>query len=487
MLQAVKVMVKDPKTPDVKVVFHLEFTNKTSKSLDVTKHLKLEESYGQSVAEVMIGSLYSKEPSPLAKSVAKLRIGEILHLLLGEGGAQCVLSSLPYFLSMQVCSWKIKNYLTTINKDSDDILEQAHIYAHIPHEQPPLFCGPIDLTCHTLVIHIYPSHDKDHQAFKIEGLCTLNKKHEVKLNATLTPGVPKSVDLTFTEFFTARDVFGLLGVSTSFEFLLLPFQQLGIKTLEDKVSYEAGFALSQTLPSTAEVHLSFLFFNIECCYLCNLLPASLFSFSSDKNEIKMTMTALTTIRSPFSTSPEVCFEAQFLVSHKTCTKPLQLDCSFFIYPPDSEQHNHVYCLTVQPHYRPYNLKEEIQGASDCDTISALNTEIGRKLKSDLYRIPEVGLQIIDHMVLKKGTLHITDRSVQAVKLNVCIPHLKILSGRLQIHSGDITLVYSDKVLKLECSGKLTLLKKFTYNVEMILPTHNTKGKMSLENFSEEVL
>ena len=486
VLHAAKVTIKDPKTPNIKVMFYLEFTNKTSKSFNVTKHLKLEGSYGQTVAECMISSLSNDEPSLLAKSVAKLKLGEILYILLGESGARHVINSLPHFLSEVLCSWKIKNYLTTINKDSNDCLEQAHIYADIPPEQTPLCIGQVNLTFETMVIHIYPSHKEDDRAIQIEGECRMNMKHLTKLSATLAPGVSKGVKLTFTESFTAEVVLGLLGIDVSFDSLCFPLKQIGFNSLGDGLRCETGCTLSQALPSSSEVELSSLFFTVQCLDISKFLPTSVCSSLGGQSGIKIT--AYTKVYGPLSTSPKVGLEAQFLLTHKPSTRAICLDCLFTILCPSVyEKQSYIYSLVIQPCYRPYMLQDYIQGASIYDIVSIFSTEIGRNMRSKLDTIPEIGCQILNSVILKKGNLQISDRIIQQVKLNAYIPRLELFSGKAVLHSGDIILFYSDEGLSLECSGKLTLLERFTYNIEMILPTNRTEGKISLENFNKELV
>ena len=478
-LSAAVLKIRDPKTPSVKVTLKLEFTNKTSVSLEISKYLKLEGSCGATVAQFLLRHLSSGQSYTHAELIGKLKTGELLHILLGEVGALKVLKRIPFFLSKLIASSLVNNYLTTIKWDSGNHLEEAHIYINKVTAPPTSFSDESKLTCELLVVHMYPSHKEDDQAVEIEGTLKLNEKHCIKLRTTSTS---EDVKLTFTDSVTVSDVFNLLCISNCCNSSTLSLERLDI--LKEGVQYEAGFTLSHTLPSTTKVSLSSIFFAIDCDNVLRLLPASLSSLISSDAMIK----AFASIRYPCRACPRVSLEAQFVLKLNTHSKVVHIDCVFEIYPFDMEKSGHVYSLTIRPYYRPYLFQECIEGVYVCDNIiSLLSTEInGKSLKNKLDDIPEIGHQIVNSVIVTKGTLHLLNGSIINVMLDAFIPCLKLMSGKVVLHDCDITLIYSDKNMNLGCKAKLTLLHYFNYNIEMTLPTSENEGKIYLENFNENV-
>jgi len=109
-----------------------------------------------------------------------------------------------------------------------------------------LFSGKLRLCVESLVVHIFPGYESHDQGrIQIEGDCTINEQHRVRLNSQCGSDFPKTLRLVFSGSFTASDMFPhFLGINTAPNSLEFPFDG---GEIQENVTYSAGFNLSQRI------------------------------------------------------------------------------------------------------------------------------------------------------------------------------------------------------------------------------------------------
>lgn len=473
-VQAASFIVSHARSSRMKVKLKLEFSGKKLQSVDISKHLVLDGSSGQTLADY-VASLHCETSTWL--SARKMCVGEILMVLLGEEKAIQVVQSLPLFLSFQMNEWSVNNYLTTSVIRDNGTVEEAHIYVKTPIKLPSLFSGKLRLCVESLVVHIFPGYESHDQGrIQIEGDCTINEQHRVRLNSQCGSDFPKNLRLVFSGSFTASDMFHILGINTAPNSLEFPFDG---GEIQENVTYTVGLNLSQNLPNTTAVELESLFFQVDSEFK-HLLPPPLNGIES--------AAVHTTIHHPLTHSPKVGLAASFVFKLEIPRRPqsdktvVGFDC-YFSALPSAAKSGYSFGVRVQPYYMPYTSDQSIQGVAVCDVISALCTRIGNKVNEELDNMPIIRTQILESIVMRKLALQISSTAeIQAIELDAAVSQLDIIPRQVQIQSGVLRLQYSsDDGLQLECSGVLSFLEHSTCNVQVVLPTSSTLGKIHFEN------
>ena len=466
------------KSTRMKLQLKVDLSEKKTQSVDISKHLTLEGSCGQTLADY-VASLQCDTSTWL--SARKISVGEILSVLLHEKKAIHVVQSLPLFFSLQLSEWSVNHYLTTAVIRDNGTVEEAHIYVKTPIELHPLLSEKVKLCINTLVVHIFPGHESHDQGIQIKGECTINGKHTAKLSCQCGSDLPNNLCVVFSGSLAASDIFHLLDVKTTPNSLRFPFTG---GQVQDNVMYSIGFNMSQILPNTTTAELESVFFKVDGKFNCFLPPPL--------NEIEAAEVH-TTIHYPFTASQKVGLTASFVFKLEVPSRAqnekatVLLDC-YFSATPAAANEEYTFNVTVLPFYRPQQLNQSIQGPAVFDIISALSTSMGSQIAEELDAMLTIRNQILKHIVMKKLALQISSTAVfQAIELEATASNLDIVPHKLQIQSGTLKLKYSsENGLQLECSGIFTFLEHFTYSVTIVIPTSDTIGEIHFMNYDDNL-
>ena len=463
---------------------------------NVTRGLKVEDGCGQTLADYLYSRGCEKDPESAKQLANTLKVGEVLFLLFGETRACSIVESLPVFLSTQFILWKLQHYLTTVSIDSDRVVKYAHIY--MDTQNTSLSVNKIRLTFKSLALHVYPSHDKYDQGIRLEGECMVNGKHEARITCAYTSDLPIELKLVFIDQLSVMEAAHIVGArNIHLDALKFTGEQLTeCEQLSETSTYEAGFMIAQSLPSTKQAELSSFFFATKFNHdsLKHLLPSALSSLNLDNVEV------CSSVHYPLSDSPKLGLAVSFTLNMELSgdKKTVSLDCSFSALPSRYGKQEYLYSLLIKPYYRPDKLQDvPIEGASVYDIITAISEEIGNPFKEAISKIPSaesvetsktpsIGEQIMKSISLEKLALQISLQKVEGVVLDVSLSSLEIVPGKITVSNGRLLASYSDGTLQLECSGNLTFFNKFTTAVDFVLPTSQSDGMLYFENYDDQL-
>lgn len=461
--------VKKARTMSVEITLKVN----TSSPFKVSKYLEPRGSCGTTVADYVYGICCKEDAWLPAKK--HLTVGEVLHVFLHEERAFAALQSLPLFLSFPLSKCKINHYLTTILVDSTRSLQEAHIYVCTPFQLSPIFINHTKfcIRIESLAMHLFPLCDIDKHMIQIDGNCSVDGI-QMKFTCCSSPDSQKHVRFFFANALPAKEVFKLFGISVPPASLSHPTCN---SSLENTLTYEGGFVLSQLFGSTIESSLTSLFFGVELCSFDQMLPPELNRIQNAK--------ICTTVHFPTGT-PKVGFEVSFTSKIKVSGSPeTELECCLSV-SPSLTNSSYTYEVTVRPNGNPYK-PQELKGMSVYAIASALSSTLGRSLEEEVRKIPKLGDQILNNVSLRKIVFQLLDREVQALELHVTISDLEIIPGKLSVNDCSLHISYSKEGLVLECSGNLIFLQRFTYSVHFSLPTAEKKGVVSFKNHSSDLI
>ena len=470
-VQSAKFIVRKARTMTVDITLEVSVDSKPL-SLKLTECLDRRGSCGQTVAD-HIYSICSKKDAWF--HARKRTVGEVLYIFLREEKALLAIQSLPLFLSFPMIKCNIIHYLTTILVDSSRDLQEAHVY--VPSfELAPIFINQKKLSIHvgSLAMHLFPTCDIDQQMIKIEGDCTLNGILPMKFTCNSMADSQKDVKFFFANALPAEEVFELFGVSIAPASLNHPISGFG---LNNKVTCEGGFVLSQLLQNTEESSFSSIFFGVEfCSEIEHLLPATLSHIKHAKLK--------TVVHFPSAQTPMLGLEASFTSNLEVLNSPkiesVMLECCLSVCPSITDG-DYVYEVTVRQYSNQYEL-QECQGMSVYAIISALSGTLGKNVTEEIGKIPEIGDQILNRVSLRKIVLRLLNREIVGFELHATISELDIIPGKISVNDCTLNIFYSKEGLKIECSGNLVFLRHHKYSVHFSLPTTEEKGKLSFSNY-----
>ena len=459
-------VVKKAKTMSVDITLNV---NK-SIHIKVSKYLNLKGSCGKTVADHIYGICCKEDAWFPAK---KLTVGELLHIFLKERALMAI-QSLPLFLSFPLSKCKINHYLTTVNVDSSQTLQEAHIYVN-PFDLLPVSLNNCKLLVHvkSLTMHVFSLCDVDQHMIQIEGVCTVNRM-SMRFSCSSSPDLQKHVRFFFAEDLSATEVFEFIGIYTPPESLTHP-----ISSGKLKFSYEAGFMLSQLFDSTEEASLTSLFFVTEfCSEIEHLLPPALDHIQHANVK--------TVLHFPSVATPKLGLEVSFISKLKAPEmESVMLECCLSVSPSVTDN-SFTHEVTIRQ-YSNQNESQEFKGMSIYAIISALNGTLGKDIIEQLQEIPKVGNQILNNMTLRKIVLQLMNREIQVLELHATLSELDIIPGKLSAKDCTLKITYSKDGLELECSGSLVFLRHYKYLVQFSLPTVGKKGKLSFRSYNDDLL
>ena len=469
-------IVKKAKTMSVEIILKVSINAKLF-SHKVSEHLDLKGSCGKTVADYIYGICCKDEAWLHTKN---LTVGEVLHVFLREEKALMVIQSLPLFLSFPLSKCKIKHYLTTVLVDSSKTLKEGHIHAS-PFELSTVFVNnhKLLIQVESLALHIFPLSDIDQHMVQIEGNCTVNKIIPMKFTCTSTSASQKHAHFFFANPLPATEVFELLGIGTPPTSLTNPITG---SNLDTKVSYDAGFVLSQLIGDTEEVSLTSLFFNAEMCGdIEGLLPPTLRHIQQAKVKA--------IIHFPSAATPmlglEVAFTSKLEVPGSAEVESVMLECCLCV-RPSIVDHSYTNEVTVRL-YSNQSEQQKYEGMSIYSIISALSGTLGKNVAEQVGSIPTFGDQILRNISLRKLVLQLVNTEIRVFELHATMAELHIFPGKLSVNDCVLKISYSKDDLMLECSGSLVFLKHHKYSVRFNLPTADKKGELSFRSYKDLIL
>ena len=472
-------IVKNARTQSVEITLKVSINSKPF-SHKVSEHLDPKGSCGKTVADHVYGICSKDEAWLHAKT---LTVGEVLHVFLCEEKALMVIQSLPLFLSFPLSKCKIKHYLTTVLVDSLQTLKEGHIHAS-PFELSTAFINnhKLLIQVESLALHIFPLSDVDKHMVQLEGNCTVNKIIPMKFTCTSTPDSQKHAHFFFADSLPATKVFELLGIEISP--MSLTRSIIGSKLeLDSKVTYNAGFVLSQPLGNTEEVSLTSLFFHSQTCRdVEGLLPPTLRHIQHAKEK--------TVLHFPSAATPvlglEVAFTSKLEVPGYAGVENMMLECCLCVCPSIVD-HSYTYEVTVRQHSNQSE-QQKLKGMSIYATISALCDTIGKNVAEQVGSIPKLGDQILQNVSLRKIVLQLVNTEIILLELHTTLPELQVVPGKLSMNNCALKMSYSKDDLTLECSGNLVFLRRYKYSgIRFSFPTANKKGKLSFRSYKDLIL
>ena len=473
--------VKNARTMSVDITLKANINSK-SVTVNISKHLDVKGSCGKTVAD-HIYSICSKEDAWI--HAKDLTVGEVLHVFLGEEKAVLAIQSLPLFLSFPLSKCKINHYLTTVLVDSSRTLQEAHIHVNQFKLSPVLInkCK-LDIRMDSLTMHLFPLLDADKHMIQIEGKCFVTTL-SIPMTFTCSSSLDSQKNVTFfiADTLPATKAFELFGINTN-----VPPESLSHPisggSLNNKVSYEAGFTLSQLLRNTEEGRFTSLILGAEfSCDVAGILPPALGHIQQVK--IK------TVVHFPSTTTPKLGLKATFTSSLEIPSSSsadmgiVMLECCLSVCPSITDN-SCSYMLTVRQ-YSNRCEPQEFRGVSVYALISALSGTQGRSITEEVGKIPKLGDQIFNNISLRKMMLQLENRQIKTLELNATISELDIIQDKLSVNDCTLILSYSMEGLKLECDGNVTFLRRYKYAVNFSLPTAEKKGEMSFISYNNDLI
>lgn len=469
-------IVKKARTKSVDITLKVNI-NLRDASFEVSKYLDPKGSCGTTIADHIYSICCKEDAWFLTKG---LTVGEVLHIFLKEESALLAIQSLPLFLSFPLSRCKINHYLTSVQVDSSQALQEAHICV-TPFKLLPVFIKKrkFCIEIKSLTMHIFPQCDIDQSMIQIEGSCTLNKIIPMKFTCSSTPDLQKHVRFSFADTLPATEVFDLFGISVPPASLTAPVSG---SSLNNELAYEGGFLLSQLQRSTEEVHFTSLFFVAVFCNVdikC-LLPPTLSHIQHAKVK--------TTVYFPSKATPklglEASFSSEFYGSDEV--EGVMLECCLSVSPSITD--SSYACELMVRQYRNKNEPQAFRGKSVYAIISALTGTLGRNLSDEVRKIPKVGEQLLNNVSLRKMVLQLVNTEIQALKLHATMLELDIIHSKFSLNDCTLKISYSKKAgLELECKGNLVFLQHYKYLVHFSLPTADRKGELTFRSWQNDLV
>ena len=470
-IERAEFVVSHAKTSQMKLKLKLKSRAGEDSCVDLSRKLCLQGSCGETLAEHVAKCDFDVQFWMTAKEV---RLGEILHILIGTEKSVLTTQELPLFLMCRAVQWKVIHYLTTVYFNEDSTLKEAHIHVRPSEEPIPLF-GHVFLKVNSFVMHILPPHFKCYKAIQIEGNGIIDKV-EVQFYSDAESSKENELKIQLKESLSVTSICDVLNLSRiSLQCMEPPINKEELR-LSEAIACDAGFSVYQVLTGSREVVLKSLNFGVEFQELTDLLPKewSHLNISSCKAAIVIT--------NP-SDSPQlglkVAFTATLTIDDQ---RSITLDSLLYV------RSSHEFHLEVKPSFAPYD-HQEISDAPLSVITSALT---GSSFEIDLVSIPGLGKQILRNTMFKKLLLHLSGQEVKAFELETFMPRLDIIDSVLFITDSHLNLRFGClQGLDLSCSGTINLqsntVRHYTCDTKLELSTASKRGIVCFENYGDLTL
>ena len=415
-----------------------------------------------------------------ASVARRLSIGEVVGIILNPTRGITLLQSFTDFFSENFIKYSVDPEQTSINfQQSNPVtVTEAYIIARVPKDSYMKVSDTFHLQVCKASLHLFPSFDESEQLLELRGEFIF-KEHHMKMSATPKFNDTPEMEFTFTDLSTVSETLELLGSkckSSSTE-LQVPFTKQKIQ-IESKVS--CGFTIHQTFLLVPRV--SSIFFNVD--WFTNF-PSFWPKCIRDVKQGSLRLALVYPIESSTITlGIQASFSCNWELNQPTKKKAIILECTLAATPILNEKEQYKCCFSLRPQ-KPDESMDTLSGAPILDIISTMDENVGQAHQSVFSHLwPEV-FQAVELTEICLELLSSGAKESFKIKLDVGLDQLQLITHKLELNNARLLLEYSSDGIQLTCDGELTFFKKYSAYVSFTLPTPDSSGQFTFENYDPD--